>query len=154
MDLLVHRHIHHDIFGLQLYLDFRPRQRLVGNTFRLFSCRFIWFPVWPINTLKKVIIILLHFPRTVIHVGIANPRWRGKRSRHFRCMPNPQFYVSGKRPMNWFHEIPSHEIEFMIIKHCLGFFSSLGVMTPSGLWIFVNIGWLVTCSAPSHLLEQ
>ena len=26
-------------------------------------------------------------------------RWRGKRSRHSRCMHNPQFYVSGKRPM-------------------------------------------------------
>ena len=26
-------------------------------------------------------------------------RWRGKRSRHFRCMRNPQFYVSGKRPI-------------------------------------------------------
>ena len=25
--------------------------------------------------------------------------WRGKRSRHSRCMRNPQFYVSGKRPM-------------------------------------------------------
>ena len=25
--------------------------------------------------------------------------WRGKRSRHSRCMRNPQFHVSGKRPM-------------------------------------------------------
>ena len=25
--------------------------------------------------------------------------WRGKRSRHSRCMRNPQFYVSGKRPI-------------------------------------------------------
>ena len=32
-----------------------------------------------------------------MHVGIANPRWRGKRSRHSRCMRNPQFYASGKR---------------------------------------------------------
>ena len=32
-----------------------------------------------------------------MHVGIANPRWRGKRSRHSRCMRNPQFYVSVKR---------------------------------------------------------
>ena len=37
--------------------------------------------------------------RAVMHVGIANPRWRGKRSRHSRRMHNPQFYVSGKRPM-------------------------------------------------------
>ena len=34
-----------------------------------------------------------------MHVGIANPRWRWKRSRHSRRMRNPQFYVSGKRPM-------------------------------------------------------
>ena len=26
-------------------------------------------------------------------------RWRGKRSRHSWCMRNPQFYISGKRPM-------------------------------------------------------
>ena len=36
--------------------------------------------------------------RAVMHVGIANPRWRGKRSWHSRRMRNPQFYVSGKRP--------------------------------------------------------
>ena len=34
-----------------------------------------------------------------MHVGIANPRSRGKRSRHSRRMRNPQFYVSGKRPI-------------------------------------------------------
>ena len=39
--------------------------------------------------------------RAVMHVGIANPRWRGKRSRHSWCMRNPKFYVSGKRPMDW-----------------------------------------------------
>ena len=37
--------------------------------------------------------------RAVMHVGIANPRWWGKRSRHSQHMHNPQFYVSGKRPM-------------------------------------------------------
>ena len=37
--------------------------------------------------------------RAVMHIGIANPRWRGKRSRHSRRMCNPQFYVSSKRPM-------------------------------------------------------
>ena len=36
-----------------------------------------------------------------MHVGIANPRWWGKRSRHSRRMRNPQFYVSGKSP--WYH---------------------------------------------------
>ena len=34
--------------------------------------------------------------RVVMHVGIANPRWQGK---HSRCIHNPQFYVSGKRPV-------------------------------------------------------
>ena len=32
-------------------------------------------------------------------VGITNPRWRGKRSRHSRGMHNSQFYVSAKRPI-------------------------------------------------------
>ena len=31
--------------------------------------------------------------------GFPNSRWRGKRSQHSRCMRNPQFFVSGKRPM-------------------------------------------------------
>ena len=34
-----------------------------------------------------------------MHVGIATPQWRRKRSRHARRMSIPQFYVSGKRPM-------------------------------------------------------
>ena len=35
--------------------------------------------------------------RAVMHVGIANPR--GKHFRHSQRMHNPQFYVSGKMPM-------------------------------------------------------
>ena len=38
----------------------------------------------------------IHGARAVKYVGITNPRWRGKRS---RCMSNPRFYLSGKRPM-------------------------------------------------------
>ena len=44
--------------------------------------------------------------RAVMHAGIANSRFSlnlsggGKRSRHSRRMRNPQFYVSGKRPMD------------------------------------------------------
>ena len=34
-----------------------------------------------------------------MYVRIANPLWRGKRSWHSRRMRNPQFCVSGKRPM-------------------------------------------------------
>ena len=44
--------------------------------------------------------------RAVVHDGWQTDgflwsRWRGKRSRHSRRMRNPQFYVSGKRPMDW-----------------------------------------------------
>ena len=39
----------------------------------------------------------VHDARAVMHVGIANPRWPGKRSRRMR---NPRFYVSGKRPID------------------------------------------------------
>ena len=35
----------------------------------------------------------------VMHVGIANPRWREKRSQHSWRMRNPQFDVSDKSPM-------------------------------------------------------
>ena len=37
--------------------------------------------------------------RAVMHVGIAYPQWRKTRSLHSWCMRNPQFYVSGRRPM-------------------------------------------------------
>ena len=37
--------------------------------------------------------------RAVMHVGIAHPRRRGKRSRHSRRIHTPQFCVSDKRPM-------------------------------------------------------
>ena len=40
-----------------------------------------------------------HGTSSARHVEIANPRWRGKRSRHSRRMRNPQFYVSVKRPI-------------------------------------------------------
>ena len=37
--------------------------------------------------------------RAVMYVGIAHPRWWGNRSRQSQRMRNPQFYVSGKRPI-------------------------------------------------------
>ena len=37
--------------------------------------------------------------RAVMHVGIANPGWRGKFSQHSRHMRNPQLHVSGNRPI-------------------------------------------------------
>ena len=41
----------------------------------------------------------VHDAHAVMHVGIANPRYRENSSRHSRCMHNPQVYVSGKRPI-------------------------------------------------------
>ena len=37
--------------------------------------------------------------RAVMRVGISNSRWRRKRPRHSRRIRNPQFCVSGNRPM-------------------------------------------------------
>ena len=37
--------------------------------------------------------------RAVMHVGIGNPWWPGKRSWHSRRMRNSQCYISGKRPI-------------------------------------------------------
>ena len=55
----------------------------------------------------------MHHGTCVTHVPWCMPRsltsgflsiwWRGKRSQHSRRMRNPQFYVSGKRPMKCAH---------------------------------------------------
>ena len=37
--------------------------------------------------------------RAVMHVGIANPWWRGKRSQHSRLMRTSQFCLSGMKSM-------------------------------------------------------
>ena len=45
--------------------------------------------------------------------GFLWSRWRGKRSRHSRRMRNPQFHVSGKRPIrivNDWNSLPVHVI--------------------------------------------
>ena len=46
--------------------------------------------------------------RAVMHVGNANPQWRGKRSGHSQRMRNPLLYVSGKRSIG---------VQFTIIQH-------------------------------------
>ena len=43
--------------------------------------------------------------------GFLWNQWRGKRSRHSRRMYNPQFYVSGKRPMAQVIKIPVEDNE-------------------------------------------
>ena len=49
--------------------------------------------------------------RAIMHVGIDNPRCRGKRPRHSRCMRNQQFCVSGKRPM----EVQANVVTFIMV---------------------------------------
>ena len=39
--------------------------------------------------------------------GFLWSRWRGRRSRHSRQMCNPQFYVSGKRPIREYRFTPT-----------------------------------------------
>ena len=39
----------------------------------------------------------VRYARNVLHVGIINARWRGKRSRYSQRTRNPRFYVSSKR---------------------------------------------------------
>ena len=47
--------------------------------------------------------------------GFLWSRWRGKRSRHSRRMRNPQFYVSGKRPIPYRYKIPNFTRYHIII---------------------------------------
>ena len=55
---------------------------------------------WPLTDKKSMGFLSdSNRARAVMHAGIAEPRWRGKRSRHSQRMRNPQFYGSGKRPM-------------------------------------------------------
>ena len=60
-------------------------------------------------------------------------RWRGKRSRHSRCMRNPQFYVSGKRPMRgwlyWLSRISTND--FSVFRR--------------GGWIISHVGIYMIC---------
>ena len=44
--------------------------------------------------------------------GVLWSRWWGKRSRHSRRKRNPQFYVSGKRPMEYGSSLPCQSCLF------------------------------------------
>ena len=47
--------------------------------------------------------------------GFLWSQWRGKRSRHSKCMNTPHFYVSSKRPTAWrYHGFPAP----MYTAHC------------------------------------
>ena len=64
--------------------------------------------------------------------GFLGSRWRGKRSRHSQRMRNPQFYVSGKRPIEATPVMTNHqqkdldmyaklELNAMLYKHLPSF---------------------------------
>ena len=46
-------------------------------------------------------------------------RWRGKRSRHSRCMCNPQFYVAAKRPICMWVPQPCHHFTHIFLTRHL-----------------------------------
>ena len=77
--------------------------------------------------------------RAVMHVGIANPRWWGKRSRHSRCMRNPQFCVSGKRPI--MHSFSSSLYENQcVVKWChILLFDNKRFISISIHWILLTL---------------
>ena len=83
--------------------------------------------------------------RAVLHAGIAN--WRfplksavgGKRSRHSRRMRNPQFYVSGKRPMNatlLLHEGQSVATILSYLKYSISSLNHSSVLPINLCWFY------------------
>ena len=52
--------------------------------------------------ISTCITCVTHLPRCMpwsLTTGFLRSRWQGKRSRHSRCMRDPEFYASGKRPV-------------------------------------------------------
>ena len=71
----------------------------------------------------------MHHGTCVTHVPWCMPgsltssffwsRWLGKRSRHSRRMRNPQFYVSGKRPMKILHQLSIALLWLVLCLHAI-----------------------------------
>ena len=82
----------------------------------------------------------MHYGTCVTHVPWCMPgsltcgflwsRWRGKHSRHARRMRNPQFYVSGKRPM----ALCADGTGFLLLCH-IGRWTSVGSFQQPGVVI-------------------
>ena len=94
---------------------------------------------------------MTHEPRCMpgsLTSGFLWSCWRVKRSRHSRRMPNPQFYVSGKRPMEW-RQLNSK------LKPALGCYqfytkgkSAVRYMSKKNLFIGHSIRWLLLMCYP------
>ena len=72
--------------------------------------------------------------RVVMHIGIANQRWQGKGSRHFRRMRNPRLYISGKRLMLTLVHVSTY------VGGLYPFVYALNRLTP----VIRECGWVVT----------
>ena len=69
--------------------------------------------------------------------GFLWSRWRGKRFRHSRRMPNPQFYVSRKRPMlRCLTRMLTHG-PWLVLGHSCGPIWSL-------VWVFLSSKYIFT----------
>ena len=96
----------------------------------------------------------MHYGTCVTHVPGCMPgsltssflwsRWRGKRSRHSRLMRNPQFYVSGTRPMrqtlSWWLKI-LRCWQWLLVKVTL-------------LWAASDITWFMVCNTDLTLTPE
>ena len=89
--------------------------------------------------------------RALMHVGMANQRWRGKRSRHSRR--NPLFYVCGKRRMVWNYSILCGQ---QYISHCKTMTSPLWLSTEEETISIQMIGDCHAClrNFPKHSLGK
>ena len=67
-----------------------------GNAGNVFPTKYV---KWTASERSRHASWHVRYARAVMHVGIANPRCRGKPSRHSRRMCNQLFYISGKRPI-------------------------------------------------------
>ena len=69
---------------------------------------------WPLSDRKPMGLLSdSGHARAVMHAGITNPRWRGKRSRQSRRMRKTQFYLSGQSPI----QVSWH---IYMSKNCVG----------------------------------
>ena len=72
-------------------------------------------------------------------------RWREKLSRHSRRMPNPQFYISGKRPMEQYGFV----YRVCILCRTIYANSTLSAIWPSSTWVFYTriLVWTDRCAS-------
>ena len=72
----------------------------------------------------------MHHGTCVTHGGVSNPWCWGKRSRHSRRMRNPQFYVSGKRPVALHCQVMPHWWRHMMSNILVNTDSGNGSLNP------------------------